>query len=459
MVLHLTGTNPDVPTTQPPFLYMPMEIASRELDSRLLIALYATEAGVEVVTGQKWLLQKNARAMPRGFWIFKTLTPGDAKAMGRIQKLGHRISAIDEEMPGLGEGSGRLRWVHPKSMEACETVFCLGPRHVRALEEKYPTHSGKLTITGNPRWDFLRPELRSMYAEDAKSIRAKYGAFILVNTNIGLVNSAKNNADGLIRSLTRDGRINLDVPDDKAFIDDLVAFETANLAAAAPLVLRLRKEFPGHQVVLRPHPTEKLEPYEEKLAGAEGIHIVREGPAAAWLSACDLLVHTSCTTATEAFALDKPAVCYQTIPSPLHTYFLSGALGAVGKDEDAVIARARAVLAGEIDLEAKATQRVRFEEFFAAQDGAFAAERIAGNVAESLGAAGPAAPRWKPGWLFRKKWRPSEFNARIFPDVRAETIQVRLGQLAAAAGMKTVPLVVKVGDGQYHIFNAPNEND
>ena len=233
-----------MPATQPPFLYMPMEIASRELDSRLLIALYATAAGVEVVTGQKWLLQKNARAMPKGFWIFKTLTPGDAKAMGRIQKLGHRISAIDEEMPGLGEGSGRLRWVHPKSMAACETVFCLGPRHVRALEEKYPAHSGKLTITGNPRWDFLRPELRSMYAEDAKAIRAKYGAFILVNTNIGLVNSAKNTAEGLIRSLTRDGRINLDVPDDKAFIDDLVAFETANLAAAAPLVLRLRKEFP-----------------------------------------------------------------------------------------------------------------------------------------------------------------------------------------------------------------------
>jgi surface carbohydrate biosynthesis protein len=438
---------------------MPMEIASRELDSRLLIALYATATGVEVVTGQKWLLQKNASRMPKGFWIFKTLTPGDAKAMGRIRKLGHHISAIDEEMPGLGEGSGRLRWVHPDSMAACETVFCLGPRHKRALEEKYPAHSGKLTITGNPRWDFLRPELRSMYAEDAEAIQAKYGAFILVNTNIGLVNSAKNTADGLIRSLTRDGRINMDVPDDKAFIENLVAFETANLAAAVPLVQRLRQEFPGHQLVLRPHPTEKLEPYEAALSGLDGIHIVREGPAAAWLSACDLLVHTSCTTATEAFALDKPAVCYQTIPSPLHTYFLSGALGSIGDSEDAVIDRARAILAGEIDQAEKSAQRARFEEFFAAQDGPFAAERIAGQVAERLGAEGIEAPRWKPSWLFRRKWRPSEFNARIFPDVSANTIHTRLQQLAKAAGMDRAPDVVKVGDGQYHIFNTPNEND
>ena len=134
-------------------------------------------------------------------------------------------------------------------------------------------------------------------------------------------------------------------------------------------------------------------------------------------------------------------------------------MALVGDSEDAVIVQARAILDGETDPETKAAQHARFEEFFAAQDGAFAAERIAGHVAESLGVTGPAAPRWKPGWLFRKKWRPSEFNARIFPDVSAETIQARLAQLAAAAGMQTVPTVVKVGDGQYHIFNAPNEND
>ncbi len=430
-----------------------MEIASRELDSRLLIALFAAKAGLEVVIGQKWLLQKNARAMPKGVWIFKTLTPGDAKQMRRIARLGHKITAIDEEMPGLGDGSQRLRWVDPRSVEACEAIFCLGGEHLQSMTRSYPDHAHKLIVTGNPRWDFLRPELRQIYAADAAKIRADYGRFLLVNTNIGLMNSAKNSAEGLIRALTKDGRIDLSRADDRAFVEDLQAFETANFAAAAPLVRRLSQEFPDHQVVLRPHPTERLEPYEAELEGVDRVHIVREGPAAAWLSAADLLIHTSCTTATEAFALDKPSICYQTIPSPLHGYFLSGALSTVADSEDAVIAAAARILASDVDPAERAGQRERFERFFAAQSGPFAAERIASHVAAGCGAT--AGPQWKPGWRFRRKWRPTEFQRRIFPDFSAAEISARMATLADTLGEPRMPAVTQCGDGQFHIYLSP----
>ncbi len=429
-----------------------MEIASRELDSRLLIALFAVRAGLEVVLGQKWLLQKNARAMPKGYWIFKTLTPGDAKQMQRIRRLGHGISAIDEEMPGLGDGSQRLRWVNPRSVEACEAIFCLGGEHEAAMRRSYPDHADKLVVTGNPRWDFLRPELRAVYAADARAIRAEYGRFILINTNIGLVNSAKNTADGLIRALVRDGRIDLDRADDRAFVDDLKAFESANFAAAPGLARRLAESFPNRKIVLRPHPTEKLEPYEATLGGVANVHIVREGPAAAWLSAADLLVHTSCTTATEAFALDLPSICYQTIPSPLHTYFLSGALSTVATDEDNVIAAARRILDGDADPAERARQRQTFERFFAGQTGPFAAERIANFVTERLGLTAPASgDLWKPGWLFRRRWRPSRFQRRIFPDIDADEVMRRIRDLAGVIGLDAPDQVRQIGDGQFHI--------
>ena len=443
-----------VPPMPAPYLYMPMEIASRELDSRLLIALFAVQAGLEVVIGQKWLLQKNARAMPKGYWIFKTLTPGDAKQMQRIQKLGHAIAAIDEEMPGLGDGSQRLRWVDPRSVNATEAIFCLGRQHVAAMERSYPDHAHKLITTGNPRWDFLRPELRGIYAADAAAITRDYGRFLLVNTNIGLVNSAKNSPEGLIRALTGDGRINLDLPEDRAFVTDLQAFERANFAAAAPLVRRLSEAFPDRQIVLRPHPTEKLEPYQTALAGVPRAHIVREGPAAAWLSAADLLIHTSCTTATEAFALGKPAICYQTIPSPLHSYFLSSALSAIARSEDEVIAETQRILAaGSDDPAAVAERQVRFEDYFAGQSGPFAAELIARFVADATGAVAlrPHKSTWKPGLLFRKKWRPTAFQRNIFPDFSADDIARRLDELAAQIGVSEPLHVRRCGDGQFHI--------
>lgn len=440
-----------------PFLYLPMEIAARELDSRLLIALFAVRHGLEAVVGQKWLLQANMAFVPKGLWIFKTLTPGDAKHMMRARELGHRVAAIDEEMPGLGEGCGRLRWVDRRSVEASDIIFCLGQVHRDAMQAKFPDHAHKLVVAGNPRWDLLRPELRGLYGRDAEAIRAKYGRTILVNTNIGLVNSAKNSADALIRSLARDGRINLSVPEDRDFIDNLKRFEIANFDAARRLVPRLRSEFPDHAIVLRPHPTERLEPYKAELARLERVHVIHEGPAAAWLLASEALVHTSCTTAVEAYALERIAVCYQTIASPLHDYFLSGKLSLVAKSEDEVVAHLRAALRQPGDAAYRQRCDPVFHRFFAAQEGAFSAERIAAATATALGvedAAGdrPGVAQWRPGWRFRTVWSPSAFQKRIFPDLSEREIEERLEALANAAGFRNIPRAIKTGDGQYHLF-------
>ncbi len=431
-----------------PFLYLPMEIASRELDARLLTAIYAAEVGLEVVMGQKWLLQGNAGRMPRGTWIFKTLTPGDAERMQFVQRFGHTITAIDEEMPGLSGGATNLRWVDKRCVAACEKIFCLGEKHVEVMLKKFPEARDKLVVTGNPRWDFLRPELRAVYGKDAAELRTAHGRFILVNTNIGLVNSAKNTADALIKSLNSDGRINLDDPLDRQWVDDLLAFERSNFAAAIPLVKRLQIQFPDHKIILRPHPTEKIEPYEAQLAGLDRVAVLREGPAAAWILASDVLVHTSCTTANEAYALGKPAVCYETLRSPLHNYFLSGQLSLVARSEDEVITGVAAVLAGTYQSSPSQTQT--FNQFFAAQSGPFAAQRIVTDLSGSPHAVGEHS-KWKPGPFFRRTWWPSAFQRRMFPDFSAETLFLRLVDLAKAAGIATVPQVWRLGDGLYHV--------
>lgn len=429
-----------------------MEIASRELDSRLLIALFAARAGLEVIIGQKWLLQKNARWMPKGYWIFKTLTPGDAKAMTSIQRLGHRIGAIDEEMPGLGDGSMQLRWVDKRSVAACEAIFCLGEKHSDSMQNSYPNDTEKLVITGNPRWDFLRPELRKIYADDAASIKAKYGPFILINTNVGLVNSAKNSAAGLIRALCRDGRIDMRCDKDRIFINDLQEFEKANFAAIPNLARRLEAEFPDYTVILRPHPTEKIEPYEDELGKQPRIKIIREGPAAAWLSAAEVLIHTSCTTATEAFALKRPAICFETAPSSMHAFFLSGALSIVAKDEDSVIKNTQIILSGQIDIEDIQRRSEIFEKYFAAQTGELAAERIALHVAKILQSETQLhSPQWSTGILFRQKWYPTKFQKRIFPPMSPEVIKLRLETLTSMLKDMPLPEVSQIGDGQFRI--------
>ena len=436
-----------------PLLYMPIEITARELDSRLLIAIFAVRSGLEVLTGPKWLIQKNARWMPKGFWMFKTLTPGDAKYMKRIARLGHRITAIDEEMPGLAESKQQLLWVNDQAVEVAEAIFCMGENHASAMAKKYPNHTEKLIVTGNPRWDFLRPELRKVYQEDCAKIKEKYGRIILINTNIGGLNNARASQEALLRGQQRDGRIDLNRKEDREYIAAGIEWEKANFAAMAPLARRLAAEFKDHLIVLRPHPTEKTEPYQQALEGEERVKIIREGPAAVWLSAAELLVHTGCTTGSEAFALGQTSISFETIPSAMHSHLLSTALSAIAKSEDQVIDLAKKILNCEVDREADAKRRATFNNFFAAQTGAFAAERIAEYLAKSLSAQTTHfGPTWKPGLFFRRRWYATKFQRDIFSSLTATDLTQRLQMFAQTLGDLPVPAVNQVGDGLFHFY-------
>src|SRR3954468_861216 len=92
-------------------LYLPMEIASRELDSRLLLSVIALTHGFEVVIGQKWLIESNIRRMPGGIYLSKTMTRRDAASLARARAHGYFPAAIDEEMPGLVTTPEELRWI------------------------------------------------------------------------------------------------------------------------------------------------------------------------------------------------------------------------------------------------------------------------------------------------------------------------------------------------------------
>lgn len=433
-------------------LYMPMEIASREMDSRLLIALSAAACGVETILGQKWVLQKNIERSPRGAWLFKTLTPGDANPMRRAREAGHLVCAIDEEIPGLGKNCGGLRWVAQESMSHCDMLFCLGKAHERAMARKFPGQTRKCVITGNPRWDLLRKELRGLYSAEAREISKRHGRFVLYNTNSGLTNSAKAPADKLIKALFSDGRLDRNKEADRELVKRLKSFEAANIAAAPRIVRALAETFPSTKFILRPHPTERMETYIEPLKGLANAEILSGGPAAPWILASELLIHTSCTTANEAFALGKPIINFEASDSPLHDeYFFSARISRRTASLQETVEWTREVLQGKAKrAEWRSPEMLEaFHDTFAAQEGAFAARRIAEIISQNLGQA--TSGSWEPpsGFRRRRLWRKS-FQRRIFPDAPAAQLQQRLDTLAALSDTPKAS-IRRIGQALYHV--------
>ncbi|HEX6120339.1 MAG TPA: hypothetical protein VFZ03_12905, partial [Dongiaceae bacterium] len=124
-------------------IYFPMEIASRELDSRLLLAAIAASHGFEVVLGQKWLIERNIEFMTPGVYLSKTLTVRDARMLQRAKAAGYITAAIDEEIPGLVVHDRKFWWVSRDAVDATDLIFLPGTFNSSAFAAVFGLGEGR----------------------------------------------------------------------------------------------------------------------------------------------------------------------------------------------------------------------------------------------------------------------------------------------------------------------------
>ena len=168
-------------------LILPVENQVRELDAKLLLACVAAERGFPVVMGSRALVHYRVSSIPRGVYLAKSLRRLSEKMFSILDNLGHDIVAWDEEAlvryPDVSYYYGRR--LSPKTMRLTTALFAWGPEN-KALFRNYPGYDGTpIYVTGNPRTDMMRPELRGYYAEEIERIHERYHRFVLVNTNFG----------------------------------------------------------------------------------------------------------------------------------------------------------------------------------------------------------------------------------------------------------------------------------
>jgi hypothetical protein len=77
------------------------------------------------------------------------------------------------------------------------------------------------------------------------------------------------------------------------------------------LIPELEKRFPKYAIVVRPHPTEGHDIYQQIAARCTRVRVTNEGNVVPWLLTAKALVHNGCTTGVEAFVLRVPAVSYR----------------------------------------------------------------------------------------------------------------------------------------------------
>ena len=315
------------------YLYVPIETWSREFHSKLLVALEAIKSDWTVIFGPKTEMQRWLFKLPQGVVLQFGYHKNFHAQYEKLRKYGHKVASIDEEgLVTLNPEFYRRYRVSEKTLSECDICFAWGNKHAEMLKSSAPEYEERIKIVGNPRIDLCRAEFRKSIEKEADKIRKKYDKFILINGNFGSFNHSKG-IGYTWDSLESKGW--LDTSADRQYHEVRIALQGTifnNFKELIPFLV----EHTSLNIVVRPHPSESLTPWlkiSEKYD--ERVIVKRSGNVLPWIMASEVLLHNGCTTAVEAFVLNKPAISYRPETSVEHEAALPHAVSnqAMSKNE------------------------------------------------------------------------------------------------------------------------------
>ena len=172
------------------------------------------------------------------------------------------------------------------------------------------------------------------------------------------------------------------------------------------MVPELRQAFPDQTIVIRPHPSEKFDIYNELAARFNKVNVDNSGNIIPWLLACKAMLHNGCTTGIEAYLLGVPAISYLATFNKYYDYEFQGLPTKLSHqcfNLNELKLTLRQILAGEVAAATGDERKALIDHYLVAQDGPLACERVVNVLMESgyglkVLPATPALVRTR-GWL------------------------------------------------------------
>jgi surface carbohydrate biosynthesis protein len=369
-------------SAQKTLLLIPVENQVRELDPKLLLACIAAERGFSCVIGSRREMEFNIDAFPQSIYLSKSMTIRSLLFFRVAKQFGHEIIAWDEEaLVHLPPETYFSRRLDLRSIRYVSHLFAWGPdnaelwRQYAHLPDNIPIH-----ITGNPRSDMLRSELQPFYKTEVAELRNKFGNFILINTNFNHVNAYGPDMN-LFKPVKKPGQKALFGRAargmSREYAEGLRDHKQAVFEQFKRLIPELDKAFPDYNIVVRPHPTENPDVYNQIASQCERVIVTNEGNVVPWLMATKAVIHNGCTTGVEAYAMQVPAISYRAVVNEDYDYgfyVLPNKISHQCFDFEQLKDLLQKILKGEIGPADGNERKALIQYYLAAQEGPLACE-------------------------------------------------------------------------------------
>lgn len=355
---------------------LPCETRAREFDAKLLLACHLAESGLPTIVGAKKVIDKMATSLPRGLYIGKSMTVRSATVLRMLRRLGFTVTAWDEE--GLVWATPelyRLTKLDAHALREPSCIFAWGEANAAAIRDHPSFTNAPLHLTGNPRTDLLRPALRGLFNQQTDELRARYGKFVLINTNFSRINHYYPGESHLLNLLEAQKHKQGQPSDPKL---GMAIHKKTIFEHFLKMVAAVGEAFPEITVVIRPHPSENHATWIEASRHCSNVRVLYEGNVVPWLMAAAVTVHNSCTTAVESFLLDRTALAYCPVTAEAYDHPLPNNLSIQCQNLSTLLDWIKQALVDSTALDAQHIQQRKdlARHHLASYDGATSCERL-----------------------------------------------------------------------------------
>lgn len=329
---------------------LPTETINRELDSHLLVGAHLVQRGARVFIGHLDAIHTAARYLRGGVLVGKAFEPTfpnvDMSWYEHVRAHDVVCVHLDDEgaiFPGTDADWRRtLARRLDVNRLAGDDIVCVWGRYQKAFYEQQRGRQ-EIRVTGHPRFDLYNKRWSSYFAQPAARLRARFGDFILVNTNL----STANHGLGVRYPFTPGARFDPAKPEVRQRLVRFWSHTTRILVAFVELIHRLSDAFPKLGVVVRPHPSENHDFYRHVTTGLTNVTVLHEGSVAPWIFAARAVIHDGCTTGIEAWLSGVPVINFKALTNERYDQLLPNQFGARCTTEDEVVAVVEQILADQ----------------------------------------------------------------------------------------------------------------
>lgn len=355
------------------WLHIPVEVGVREFQSRLLLACLAAERGISSTIGNKDAITRNIEHLPQGIMFLKDIASNMQRDLERRVAAGMRLFSLDEE--GLCAYNNSHVYLNNRlshqTIALAEGLCFWGKTEYDIARSKYPEISEKSCISGNPRVDLWRPEIRGIFDQVAEQYRKQFGDYILYSSSFSLKH---HKGESFAHKQAKEYGLLEDEEGRQRHERQLSRLKDTFDIVCRDLE-RLIQEFPNYQFLIRPHPGESPEHWQAMASKYANATVNGTGPISPWIRGSKLLLHSSCTTGLEAFFLAKPAISYVPFDDFEYAQHLSNRASIVVHNYDALKSKLSLLAADQTQFP-WAEYQSNLSAEIASQTGRFATDKI-----------------------------------------------------------------------------------